>query len=128
MGMFDSVKCDFPICPEITGKDCQTKEIDRWMGGTMSTYYIDPAGRLWSIDYTGTADYIMNEDAEGFLGKFTRESTGKNGKVAPYYLTDYVTIYPADGRWNDRTEARLHIIEGVVQSYQLINREPCSTV
>jgi hypothetical protein len=119
--MFDYVRCDYPITPEFVG-ECQTKDIDGDIGGTMSDYYIDPSGRFWFIDYYGTTEYVINEDAENLFNKWKRVPTGKRGTVRHLHgYTNYFTIYPAqhEGSWETWPEARLHIVEGQVLSFTL---------
>ena len=119
MGMFDTVRCDYPIAPEFEG-ECQTKEIDKWIGGTMTLYYIDPAGHLFEVDTRGTTEWVRDPTKEK-PWPYRRLQTGRHGKVRPLTgFTDYVTIYPAQrDAW---LEARLHIINGKVQSFTLLNR------
>ena len=121
MGMFDYVRCDYPITPDFAD-ECQTKDIEGDIGGTMSTYYIDPAGRLWYMDYYGTTDYKHNENATNFFGLWERIPTGKHGKVKHLSrYTNYLRIYPSkhEGSWETWPEARLHIVEGQVLSFTL---------
>ena len=122
--MFDYVRCDYPITPEFVG-ECQTKDIDGDIGGTMSDYYIDPKGRLWYIDHYGTIDYVFDENATTILGKWKRIPTGQHGKVRPMFgYTSYLIIYPAKhkGSWETWPEARLHIVEGQVLSFTLTQK------
>ena len=119
--MFDYVRCDYPITPDFIG-ECQTKDIEGDIGGTMSTYYIDPVGHLWYVDYWGTTDYKLNKDAAGIFDMWERVPTGKHGKVRNLFgYTNYLIIYPAqhEGSWDSWPEARLHIVEGQVQSFTL---------
>ena len=118
MGMFDYVRCDYPITPDFVG-ECQTKEMSSWGGGGMDLYYIDPVGVVWRIDYFGTHDLVSTERIP-----WEWEATGEHGKVRPHDVTDYVTIYPSrhEGSWETWPEARLHIVQGKVQSYTLISK------
>ena len=117
MGMFDTVRCDYPIGPAFEG-ECQSKEFDKFVGGTMSFYYIDPHGYLFDVDTRGTWEWVRNP-----LGPrpwpYTKIQTGRKGRLrALTHYTDYVTIYPShwDGSWTDWPEARLHIVNGKIQS------------
>ena len=119
MGMFDYLKCSSDI-GELTNEECQTKEIDRY-GGTMSFYWVDPSGVLWYIDYSGTANFDINDDEDTPIWRRMKiVPNGNKGRIAPYYLTDYVTIYRSrsspDGML-DTTTCRLHFVDGVLQSY-----------
>ena len=119
MGMYDTVRCSLNIGPEFEN-ECQTKELDRW-GGTMSHFWIDPQGYLWHVDYHGTSELVPKADVppNKLWEVFKRIRTGARGRVKPFYLTDYVTIYPAnwEGRWEYWPAARLHIVNGKVISF-----------
>lgn len=124
MGMYDYVRCDYMLTPEFSG-ECQTKDINGDIGGTMSTYYIDPAGRLWYIDYYGTTEYVL-DNTKPKPWPYVRLQTGKRGKVKfMSNFTNYLTIYPSSpkGSWKLWTEARLHIVQGKIQTFKIIKRE-----
>lgn len=122
MGMYDTVRCDYPITPELTGVECQSKDFDPY-GGRMTDYYIDPNGIVWHIDYYGTTEYVRDPTGDKPWG-YKRLPTGRRGRVKPHRITSYVSIYPVDyrGRWEDVPEARLHIVDGRVQSFTLKER------
>ena len=128
--MFDHVRCDYSLGDD-TFRTCQTKSIEPDFGGTLDLYYIDPAGWLWEIDYSGTSDYRLasrKNNEYSIPAWFRRIPTGKHGKVKVKNITNYVIIYPTDyeGPWEDWPEARLHIVNGKVQSYALkFKGEPC---
>ena len=120
MGMYDTVRCDYTITPEFKG-ECQTKTMDKWMGGSMSHYYIDPAGYLYEADTRGTAEWVRNP-TKSKPWPYVRLQTGRRGRLrALTGYTDYVTIYPVNYE-GERPEARLHIINGKVQSFTLLDR------
>ena len=122
MGMFDYVRCDYPVTPEINQHECQTKDMDEF-GGTMSHYYIDPSGHVWLIDYRGTTEWVR-DPTKPKPWPYVRLQPGKKGKVTPVYITDYVSIYPSNSGssiWGPI--ARLHIVNGRVQSFTLTRRD-----
>ena len=123
MGMFDDIKCSAEI-GALTNVNCQTKEIDRYAGGTMSFYWVDPNGLLWTADFSGTADFVFDNNSPSLLSRLKCIPNGNRGKVVPVYLTDYVTIYSSvthpDGLV-DWAECRLHFIEGKLQGFRYIN-------
>lgn len=125
MGMFDTVRCDYPIAPEFYKVECQTKDIDKIYGGFMDYYYIDPSGRVWVTDYGGVSKYEVNPGG-GLLGMFKRVPTGKHGKLKPVDITTYISIYPVnyDGSYKDIPEARLHIVDGIVISTKILKELP----
>lgn len=113
MGMFDDFKCSTDI-GVLTNLNCQTKDIDRFAGGTMSFYWVDPSGQMWSPDYSGTTDFLMDGKKIKYI------SNGNHGKLRPVYITDYVEVYTSitqpDGLVDWYT-CRLHFIEGKLVSY-----------
>ena len=122
MSMFDSIRCSMDI-GELTDSDCQTKDIDPYIGGTMSFYWVDPSGLMWTVDFSGTADFVFTDSLKlrervGYI------FNGNRGRVHRVYLTDYITIYNSktspDGLV-EFVECRLHFIEGKLQSYTYIN-------
>ena len=104
MGMYDTVRCDYPLTPELTGVECQSKDFDPY-GGRMTDYYIDPDGTVWHIDYYGTTEYVRDPTGHKPWG-YKRLPTGRRGRVKPHRITSYVSIYPVDfrGRWEDIPE------------------------
>ena len=125
MGMFDYVRCSKDI-GELTDVECQTKDIDPWMGGTMTFYWIDPAGAIWYADYTGTSDFVeSNEPDLRPWERIKAVSNGNHGKFLRHNITDYVTIYRYDSSpdgLSESVECRLHFIDGILQDYNYINK------
>jgi len=131
MGMFDYVRSSYPLGEHFSG-NCQTKDIeDYWIGGTMSQYWISPAGQLYLIDYSHTADFVgLKEDDEGYNDKktflnFKWIPNGTHGKVRPWNITKYVVIYPEtwEGEWEDWPDCRIHFKDGKLQDYKLLTRK-----
>ena len=56
MGMFDTLRSSYDLGPGFWDKELQTKDL----GAFMSHYWIDPAGRLFRINYDGTHDWDIN--------------------------------------------------------------------
>ena len=54
MGMFDYFHSSYDLGETFTNVICQTKDIEEGYGGTMTDYWLDPAGRLWRPDYRDT--------------------------------------------------------------------------
>ena len=115
MGMFDDIKCSADI-GELTNRGCQTKDIYN----VMSFFWIDPSGYMWTSDYSGTQDFHFVEGTEVWRS-LRHVPNGNKGKVHRVYLTDYVTIYDtktAPDGLTELVECRLHIVDGVLQSYK----------
>ena len=123
MGMFDTIKSSMDI-GELTDVACQTKDMDSH-GGSMSFFWIDPAGNLWRPDYQGThsIEYI-DDDSVSIWNRIKHVKTGVNGKLQRFYITDYITIYDAKTYPDGLTElvyCKLHFILGKLQSFEYIN-------
>lgn len=90
MGMFDTVRCSYDLGPGFWNKELQTKDLDC----LMAEYWLDPIGRLWEIDYSGTYDFQMGDD-------FNIPRTvpnGNHGRIRPTNITELVEVYPA--KWS----------------------------
>jgi hypothetical protein len=130
MGLFDYVRSSYPLGEAFTDTECQSKDMERGIGGTMSQYWIDPAGRLWRVDYRDAfefgedPDWVDDGSKFGALFQYKFLPNGKHGKLVPQYLTDYVCIYPSqwDGEWEDWPTCRIHFSNGVLQSHENITK------
>jgi len=80
----------------------------------MDTYWIDPSGRLWRTDESGTYD-IVEESAEDifkarenrqWLAPFRPVPNGQHGRVIPHRLTRTIRIYPSD--WRSKIKDKLY--------------------
>ena len=124
MGMYDDIKCSYDI-GKLTNRECQSKEFD-YYGGTMSFYWVDPNGLLWTPDYNGTMaiEYIDSDEPIWRRIKYT--PTGVHGRFQRVYKTDYVTIYTCDIHENGYTEyidCRLHFVNGVLKDFKYLNTQ-----
>jgi hypothetical protein len=127
MGMFDYIRSSYDLGPQFTKVECQTKDIEEYgIGGTMSNYWIDPAGYLNFIDYGGTADFHMinqsdpdYNDKHAFMN-FKWLPNGNHGKVHVHPITKYIEIYPADwkGEWEDWPRCRIHFKYGRLMDFE----------
>ena len=127
MGMFDYFRSSYYLDEPFVNIQCQTKDIENSIGGTMTQYWLSPDGQLYWIDYSHTADFVeLKEGDEGYEGgrlaflNFKWIPNGIHGKVRPMYITKYVTVYPEkwDGEWEHWPECRIHFKEGVLQDYE----------
>ena len=129
--MFDEIRSSYDLGEEFTEVSCQTKDIEEGIGGTMTTYWIDPAGRLWYPDYIGTHTFeIIEENDPRYIPdrlwmNYEWIPTGTHGKYKTHPITKYVEIYPAtwDGKWEDWPRCRIHFKDGVVQDYETFKRQ-----
>ena len=128
MGMFDYFKSSYDLGEQFTNVQCQSKDFEDIIGGTMTHYWLDPAGQLWSPDYTGTNTFETIEkddpryDSKRLFFNYEWVSTGKHGKYRPYEITKYVEIYLAEwqGKWEDWPRLRLHFKYGKLIDYENI--------
>jgi hypothetical protein len=105
---------------------CQTKDIEDGIGGTMTDYWLDPAGQLWYPNYRDTHTFqTIEEDDPRYnpdkkFSNFEWVPTGKHGKYLPHYITKYVEVYPEQwkGAWEDWPRCRIHFKYGKLQDYE----------
>jgi len=64
MGMFDYFRSSFDLGPDLTNVECQTKDIEEGISGTMTQYWLDPHGYLYVIDYSNTQDLKIYEPGD----------------------------------------------------------------
>ena len=130
MGMFDYFRSSFDLGPEFTNVTCQTKDIEDGIGGTMSQYWLDPAGYLYLIDYAHTADLKIYEpgDPEYVEDRawmnFEWVSNGNHGKVKLHPITKYVEVHPEgwEGPWEDWPRCKIHFKYGRLMDYETYPR------
>ena len=122
MGMFDYFRSSYELGEHFTNTRCQTKDVDN----TMSDYWLSPSGQLYIIDYSHTADFVeLKEGDEGYnaemsLFNFQWIPNGTHGKVRPWYITKYISIYPEgwEGEWKDWPTLKLHFKYGKLMDYE----------
>jgi hypothetical protein len=127
--MFDFFRSSYDLGEQFTNVTCQTKDIEEGYGGTMTDYWLDPAGKLWCPHYrdTHTFEEIPEDDERydkrGFLN-FEWIPTGKHGKFVPHKITKYIEIYPEDwkGAWEDCPRLKLHFKRGRLIEYTEVTR------
>jgi hypothetical protein len=125
MGMFDYFRSSYDLGEQFTNVTCQTKDIEEGIGGTMTDYWLDPAGKLWYPSYIGTHTFEeITKDDERYNDKarflnFEWIPTGKHGKYQPHQITKYIEIYPEkwEGDYDDWPRLRLHFKYGILQDY-----------
>ena len=83
-GYYDVVRSSYDLGPGFK-KDLHTKDILC----SMCEFWIDPAGKLWSIDFSNTQDYELGDHTF----KFVRN--GVHGRVSPYLFDGSIEVYPA---------------------------------
>jgi hypothetical protein len=134
MGMFDYLRSSYDLGEQFTNVVCQTKDIEDGIGGTMTHYWLDPAGQLWYPTYHGTHTFEeIKEDDDRYNQKsrflnYEWIPTGEHGKYQPCYLTKYIEIYPAEwsGKWEDYPRLRIHFRYGILQDYVKLDKRSLS--
>ena len=125
MGMMDYFRSSYELGEHFTNTRCHTKDIEEGYGGTMSDYWLSPSGQLHLIDYSHTADFVeLKEGDEGYhevaLFNFRWIPNGTHGKVRPWYITKYISIYPEqwEGEWSSWPTLKLHFKYGKLMDYE----------
>ena len=127
MGMFDYLRSSYDLGEQFTDTVFQTKDIEDYgIGGTMTDFWLDPAGKLWCPLYHGTHTFEeIKEDDERYNDKvrflnFEWIPTGKHGRFVPHEITKYIEIYPEGwkGEWEDWPRLKLHFKRGILQDYE----------
>jgi hypothetical protein len=128
MGMFDYFRSSYDLGEQFTNVVCQTKDIEDGISGTMTDYWLDPAGQLWYPNYSGTNTFeIIEEDDPRYnpnlkFLNFEWVPTGKHGKYQPHYITKYIEVYPANwkGEWEDWPRCRIHFKYGKLIDFEIL--------
>jgi len=126
MGMMDFVRSSYDLGEQFTDTRLQTKDIEEGYGGTMTDYWLDPAGYLYVIDYSHTADLKMYEPGDPEYNEehawlnFEWVPNGKRGKIRLHPITKYIEVYPEQwkGEWEDWPRLRLHFRYGKLQDHE----------
>ena len=126
MGMFDYFRSSYDLGEQFTNVVCQTKDIEEGIGGTMTDYWLDPAGQLWCPSYRETHTFEVYDeghpkhDPNIIWGNHGWIPTGKHGKYQPHYITKYIEIHPESwkGKWEDWPRCRLHFRSGKLQDFE----------
>ena len=128
MGMMDFVRSSYDLGEQFTNTRLQTKDIEEYcLGGTMSQYWISPDGVLYYVDYSHTADFVeLKKDDEGYSEKlggllnFQWIPNGRHGKVRPWMITKYVSVYPEqwDGEYQKWPTLKLHFKYGKLIDFE----------
>jgi hypothetical protein len=127
MGMFDYVRSSYDLGPQLTNVECQTKDIEDGIGGTMTDYWISPDGYLYVVDYSQTQDLKMYEpgdpdyDEKRSWLNFEWIPNGSHGKVKVHPITKYIEISTSSwgGAWETWPRAKIHFKYGKLQDYEL---------
>lgn len=126
MSMFDYVRSSYDLGEQFTNVDCQTKDIEYGIGGTMTSYWIDPKGCLWYPDYVGTHTLeTIEKDDPRYNSKLTLLNfewipNGKHGRYKPHKITKYICIYPGiwNGSWEEWPTLKIHFVDGKIKDFK----------
>ena len=121
MGMFDTIRCSYDLGPGFNNRSLQTKDIECMM----LSLWVDPAGKLWEIDYSGTQDFMLNDTMDKPWNAFRSIPNGNHGKVRPYLLTRDVIVYPE--KWSAQyapfPECKVVFVRGIIESFEHIKKK-----
>jgi|TARA_B100000085_G_C18540889_1_gene511872 hypothetical protein len=110
MGMFDTIRSSYDLGPGFWNKELQTKDLDN----IMANYWIDPAGHLFEVDYSGTRDFDIQTTPEY---RWNVVPNGNHGKVKPIFYSGEIEVYPS--QWTAYYSAfprmKIKFIDGVLQ-------------
>ena len=129
MGMFDYLRSSYDLGEQFTNVVCQTKDIEDFgIGGTMTNYWLDPAGQLWYPSYVGCHDMEIYDEGHPKYNQdrkwlnFEWVPTGQHGRYQPHYITKYIEVYPAnwEGKWEDWPRLKIHFKRGILEDYEEI--------
>lgn len=113
--MFDYVRNSYDLGPGWKNKVLQTKDLDC----SMNEYWIDPAGRLFEFDYSGTHDFIdvPEEERSAPWNIFEAVPNGNRGKIRPVYLFKVIKVYHStwDGQYCDRPTCHILFRDGIIK-------------
>jgi hypothetical protein len=131
MGMFDYFRSSYDLGEEFTDVECHTKDIEEGIGGTMADYWLDPAGYLYLVDYSHTADFVVvDEDDPDYddtrkWKNFKWVSNGNHGKVKLHPITKYIEVYPStwEGEWQDWPRCKIHFKYGRLVDYEVFTNQ-----
>lgn len=95
MGMFDTIRSDYPIFGQPDDQQLQFKVED----SAMQTFWINRAGELYLIEYSGTQDCepIPAEELDPKRPWRTMKivPNGMHGRVSPCGFWGHLHVYPA---------------------------------
>ena len=94
MGLYDYVYSSYDLGKGFTCTELQTKSLQEF-GGYFDTYWIDPAGHLYVVDYFGTQDVISKDNGE--VWPFEYIPNGNHGSVSPVYWTGRLELTGDEG-------------------------------
>jgi hypothetical protein len=81
--MHDTIYCSYDLGSGFWNKTLSTEDLQK----LCLTYWLDPAGKFWEIDYTDTQDFCR-DDPRGYV------KNGLHGKVRPCILTKVIEVSP----------------------------------
>lgn len=92
MGMYSTIRSSYDLGPGFT-KDLQTKDLDSLCG----EYWIDPAGYLYWIDWSGTQNWekVQVLKRKNVFNLYESVPNGNKGRVTPCFLTQTIQVYPS---------------------------------
>jgi len=113
MGLYDTIKSSYDLGPGFS-KDLQTKDLTR----VFDRFWIDPQGRLFKVDYSGTQNWerVPEEERDSVWRTHKTVPSGQHGKVTPHIITHTIEVYPAvwTAHYSRFPRKLLTFVEGVL--------------
>ncbi len=123
MGLFDTLKCDFPItaCPEMQDRTFQTKGLDCCMG----EYIISKEGRLLQVRkrHEKTGKKVWNESLKWEENEYELVDTRVHDEEFHGIIDFYAFRVPGDA---ELVTFRAKFTDGTVQVIERMRDEPQS--
>ena len=135
MGLFDYFRSSYDLGEGFTDVLCNTKDVNEVIGGTLSSYWLDPHGYLYLIDYRNTRKRIeINKNDPRYIAEksFLNHQwvpTGLRGRVEAFTLTKSIEIYPQewDGEWENWPRMQLIFKYGRLVDFEDITERKYET-
>ena len=93
MGFYDTVRSSYDLGQDLTDCELQTKDL----ACAMEDLWISPAGELFVVDYTRTAELVPDPERERKFWPYKWEPNGNHGRVLPSNHTGDVRLYRGIG-------------------------------
>jgi hypothetical protein len=90
----------------------------------MAEYWITPAGELYEIDESYTADFVeVDDESLPPWARFQWIPNGQHGKVTPVYITDCIEVYPEQNphqKWEEWPRCSICFKDGKITHVEII--------
>jgi len=104
-GMYSRIYTSYDLGPGFWNRECHFQD------SSCGEYWLDPSGKLWTIDYTGCAVFGDNGNIQ---------KSGCNGKIYVSGLTREIIIMPAEWtvKYAPYPQKKVLFINGILEGYK----------